>query len=57
LTRTKFISALESIKNFKYPGYPPITFSPTQHEGVLQEKFLRYVGGEAQVLDIEVKMD
>ena len=57
LTRTKFISALESIKNFKYPGYPPITFSPTQHEGVLQEKFLRYVDGEAQVLDIEVKMD
>jgi len=57
LTRTKYITALESIKDFKYPGYPPITFSPTQHEGVLQERFVRYVEGEARVIDMDIKMD
>ena len=45
LTRTKYIKAMESIKDFKSPWVLPITFSATQHEGALEELYFRYVGG------------
>lgn len=52
LTRTKFIQALESIKSFEWPGYLPLRFSATQHEGMLELLFVRYVGGKAVPLGI-----
>jgi branched-chain amino acid transport system substrate-binding protein len=55
LTRTKFITAMESIKDFKSPWIPPMTFSATQHEGALQERFIKYVDGKAEGLDFEIK--
>jgi branched-chain amino acid transport system substrate-binding protein len=57
LTRTKYIAALESMKGFKTPWYPPITFSATDHEGCKEEVFLRYVNGEAKKIDMEIKME
>ena len=57
LTRTKYIQALESIKDFKSPWMPPISFSATQHEGILQERFVRYDTGEAKIIEKEIKMD
>jgi branched-chain amino acid transport system substrate-binding protein len=55
LTRTKFINALESIKNYETGWLPPITFTKTYHEGVTQEIFLKYVEGVPQRLDLVLK--
>jgi branched-chain amino acid transport system substrate-binding protein len=57
LTRTKYIQALESIKDFRSPWMPPVSFSPTQHEGVLQERFVKYDTGEAKIIEMEIKME
>jgi ABC-type branched-subunit amino acid transport system substrate-binding protein len=42
LTRTKFIKALESLNNFKPPYHPTISFSSTQHEGLLTLHYVKY---------------
>jgi branched-chain amino acid transport system substrate-binding protein len=57
LTRTKYIQALESIKDFKTPWMPPVSFSETQHEGILQERFVKYDTGEAKIIEMEIKME
>jgi len=57
LTRAKYVEALESLKDFRMPWVPPISFSPTQHEGLLQERFYRYVDGKDVIIDMDLKMD
>jgi branched-chain amino acid transport system substrate-binding protein len=50
LTRDKFVEALETIRNFETGILPPITFSPTQHDGGRLAKFFTYDGnGEARL--------
>jgi branched-chain amino acid transport system substrate-binding protein len=34
LTRESFIAGLESMKDFAGGGYPPVSFSPTDHDGL-----------------------
>ncbi|MFH1090314.1 MAG: ABC transporter substrate-binding protein [Pseudomonadota bacterium] len=57
LTRSKYIAARESIDNYVTPWLPPISFSPTKHEGIIEETFLRYVDGKAEAIDLKVQMD
>ena len=42
LTRSNFISALETVRNFKTGGYPSITFTKQNHDGVSSSHFWRY---------------
>ncbi len=57
LTRTKYIEAMESIKDFKTPWLLPISFSATQREGITQERYIRYVEGEPKIIEMDIKMD
>jgi branched-chain amino acid transport system substrate-binding protein len=51
LTQDKFIKAMETLRDFRVPWYPPVTFTPTQHEGIVGLHFLRYVDGKAKIID------
>jgi hypothetical protein len=42
LNRDRFIAALESIRELKTPGYPTVTFSSDNHDGVLKAPFWYY---------------
>lgn len=42
LTRAKFIAALESIKDFPTGAYAPVSFSPTDHDGVQGAYFYEF---------------
>jgi branched-chain amino acid transport system substrate-binding protein len=57
LTRTKFIQALEGIKNYDSRWLPPISFSPTQHEGILAKRYVRFEDGVPKIIDMDIKMD
>jgi branched-chain amino acid transport system substrate-binding protein len=57
LTKTKFINALESMKNYQTGWIPPITFTRNDHEGLKQEIFLKHVNEVPRPLDIVIKKD
>ena len=57
LTRTKFIQALEGIKNYDSSWLPPISFSPTQHEGITAKRYVRFVDGVPNIIPMDIKMD
>lgn len=55
LTWEKFISALETIRNFETGFIQPVTFSPTVHYGITRGKFLVVLPGKKwQVLAEDV---
>lgn len=57
LTRTKFIQALEGIKNYDSSWLAPISFSPTQHEGITAQRYVRFVDGVPEIIPMDIKMD
>jgi len=57
LTRTKFIQALEGIKNYDSSWLPPISFSPSQHEGITAKRYVRFVDGVPNIIPMDIKMD
>ena len=42
VTREKFISALENIKNFQTDIFPPVNFSPNDHDGTKATYWVMY---------------
>lgn len=49
LTREKFIAALESIKDFATNAYAPVSFSPTDHDGVQGAYFYEFAADGKRV--------
>lgn len=52
LTRQSFIAALETLKDFPNGGYAPVTFTPTDHDGVQGIYFYSFtVDGQRKFID------
>jgi hypothetical protein len=59
LTRTNFITAIESLQNFHLGGDTVINFSPTDHQGMERVYFTRLVNGTFELFDnwLELRKD
>lgn len=50
LTREKFIKALESLKNYETGFLQPVTFTPTDHDGIKAQSFTAFFNSGRRLL-------